>query len=236
MEQTERRVTPRTLRQFFPGRRRQGRFVILPEQNVVYVKNAKAGASTITLWLHRVHTGDRSGRPIQNIHAHHAMPEAEDLGWGPVARMLDGGAFRFSFVRDPIRRCESSYLDKIVATKDEMFRRNVRRLLGLPSDAEVGLDEFVDALEVQEPLKMNPHWRPQYLNLMHPLIELDFTGRLENFDADLARLRELADLPDAPVTVRNVQKRPSGGVLDGRPDLVRRVREVYARDFELYGY
>jgi hypothetical protein len=229
------RVTRETLRDFFPGRER-GKFVLLPEHNLVFVKNAKAGASTITLWLHRIHTGDYSAKPIRNIHANYAMPRSHELGWGRVARMLDGEAFRFGFVREPIRRCESAYLDKIERTTDERWRDEVRRVLGLPAGGPVGLDEFVDALESQDALEMDPHWRPQHLNLMHPLVELDFVGRLENFDADLARLRDMAGLPDAAVTVRNVTKRPSGGVLERRPDLLRRVRRVYAGDSELYGY
>jgi hypothetical protein len=108
--------------------------------------------------------------------------------------------------------------------------------LGLPSDASVGLEEFVTALESQDPLDMDAHFRPQHLNLIHPLVELDFVGRLENFQADLATLRELAGLPDAPVTVRNATSRPTEGVLASRPDLLRRVREIYAKDSELYGY
>ncbi|HEY3529637.1 MAG TPA: sulfotransferase family protein [Nocardioides sp.] len=235
MTQTQPRVTREALRDFFPGRQR-GRFVLLPEHNVVFVKNAKAAASTITLWLHRIYTGNYTQKPIRNIHANYAMPHSRELGWGRVARMLDGEAFRFGFVREPMRRLESAYLDKIERTTDERWRDEIRRVLELPPDSPVGLDQFVDALEAQDERGMDPHWRPQHLNLMHPLVELDFVGRLENFDADLTRLRELAGLPDAPVTVRNVTKRPSGGVLDGHPGLQRRVRQVYAKDFELYGY
>jgi Sulfotransferase family len=70
---------------------------------------------------------------------------------------------------------------------------------------------------------------------MHPLIDYDMVGRLETFDADLARVRELAGLPEVPLKVRN-ERPPTASMLDGRPNLLRRVREVYARDFELYGY
>ena len=83
---------------------------------------------------------------------------------------------------------------------------------------------------------MDPHWRPQHLNLMHGLVEYDLVGRLENFAGDLARVRELAGLPDVPIEVRNVVAKPSDRLVDGHPGLLRKVRTIYARDFELYGY
>jgi Sulfotransferase family len=235
MAKPEAGVTPRALRDFYGGRQR-AKFVLLPEHHVVFVKNAKAGASTIMLWLHRIHTGDYSQKPPRNIHDNHAMPRVNELGWDRVAGMLDGGAFRFGFVREPVRRFESAYLDKIERTTNERWRNEVRRVLGLPEDAPVGLDEVVDALTGQDARELDAHWRPQHLNLVHPLVKLDFVGRLESFDADLATLRELAGLPDAPVTVRNVTRRSKGGVLETRPDLDRRVRQIYAADSELYGY
>jgi hypothetical protein len=119
----------------------------------------------------------------------------------------------------------------------DQWRIKIRRALGLPKDhdQELTFDQFVAALEAQAPIRMDAHWRPQHLNLMHPLIEYDLVGRLESFDADLARVREATGLPDVPCPNRNRTKR-DGSLFDGRPDLRRRVEQVYARDFELYGY
>jgi hypothetical protein len=152
--------------------------------------------------------------------------------------MLAGNAFRFTFVRDPIARVESTYQDRIADTsRKHAWRGRVQQALGQPVDeARVPtFDEFVDSLETQELIRMDPHWRPQHLNLMHPLVDYDYIGRLETFDADLARVRELAELPEVPLEVRNARP-PAASLFDDRPDLLRRVREVYARDLELYGY
>ena len=84
---------------------------------------------------------------------------------------------------------------------------------------------------------MDPHWRPQHVNLMHPLIEYDRVGKLENFDSDLAKICKEAGIREVPVEKRNVKRTADqNSVYDGRPDLERRVREIFARDFELYGY
>jgi hypothetical protein len=232
-------VTCEALRAYFPSGRWAGRVQPLPEWGCVFVKNAKAGTSTVLLWLYRIHTGDHefspAGKPFR-----HELPAPDDVGLARVARMLDGKAFRFTFVREPIRRVESAYLSKVVRARDGLLGRRVRlqETLGLPQDREQvpTFDQFVAALEATEPIRMDPHWRPQHLNLMHPLVEYDVVGRLENFAADLARVREMAGLPDVAVEVLNTSTRPSDSLFDGRPELLRRVRDVYARDFELYGY
>jgi len=231
-------VTRAALQDYFPDGKVAGRLCPVPEQGCIYVRNAKAGCSTVVLWLHRVHTGDHEFLPERNIHKEHGLPQVKDVGWDEVVKMLSGDAFRFSFVRDPIRRAESAYRDKILAVKNDRWRILVQESLELPVDPERELtfDQFVAALEVQEPLRMDAHWRPQHLNLLHGLVDYDFVGRLENFAADLARVRDLAGMSDAPIEVRNAVARPSDGLVDGRPGLQRRLRDIYARDLELYGY
>ncbi len=236
--ESERRVTRAALKDYFPDGKVAGRLCPLPDQGCIYVRNAKAGCSTVILWLHRVHTGDHDFLPALNIHKEHRLPQVKDVGWDRVARMLAGDAFRFSFVRDPIGRVESAYRDKILSVQNDRWRILVQETLGMPMDPKRTLtfDQFVAALELQEPLRMDPHWRPQHLNLMHGLVEYDLVGRLENFAGDLARVRELAGLPDVPIEVRNVVAKPSDRLVDGHPALLRKVRNIYARDFELYGY
>jgi hypothetical protein len=230
------RISRAAMRSYWPDAEPRSRLLFLPEHGCLYVKNAKVACSTISLWLHRIHTGDHEFTPRRGIHKEHAMPRPRDLEWDTVVRILSGDAFRFTFVRDPIPRTESAYFNKIVRPKQKLWRLQLQRVLGLPETGDtLTVDQFVDALEAQDPVAMDPHWKPQHLNLMHDLVEYDFIGRLESFDDDLARVRELAGLPDVPVEARNVWKKPPSP-FEGRPDLLRRVREIYARDFELYGY
>lgn len=223
------------LKRYFPGARRLNYHLLpVPDLGLIYVKNPKAGCSTVLLWLDRLHTGDLDFTP-SNVHVEHRLPRPAELGWPTVSAMLGGAAYRFSFVRDPLRRFESAYRDKVA--RAGRWRTEVQQVLGLPHDAEVTFEQFVTAVEVQDPLQMNPHWRPQHLNLMLPVVEYDHIGRIETFDADLARIRDEAGLVDAPVQTRNSSRRghrASG--YDGRSDLVRRVRDVYAADFEAFGY
>ena len=209
----------------------------LPERELIYVKNPKAACSTVLLWLHRLHTGDHDFSP-DHVHEQHGIPRPGEIGWRRVIGMLSGDSFRFTFVRNPMDRLESGYRDKIVNSRG--WREKVQTTLDLPVDPEtpVSFDQFLSALELQDPVsQMDPHWRPQHVNLMHPLVEFDHIGHVESFDHDLAIIRRAAHLPDVPLEVRNVS-RTSGltSVYAGRPDRVRRVEAIYATDFELYGY
>jgi hypothetical protein len=230
-------IRRRELAEFYPGRAVANYIRPLPEHGVVYVKNPKAACSTIMVWLDRIHTGEHD-HEFTNVHKQHRLPTVRDVGWPTVTDMLSGSAYRFTFVRHPMRRFESAYWDKIVYSYN--WRAEVQRTLGLPEDREASLtfEQFLEAVERQDPVRdMNPHWRPQNLNLMHPVVTYDRVGRLEDFDAELERVREEAGLPSAPVQVRNTSKRShETSVFEGRPDLVTRVETLFARDFELYGY
>lgn len=231
-------VTWAGVRQFFIQWRIDTYIRPLPEYNLIYVKNPKAACSTVLAWLDRLHTGEHDA-VIRNIHRNNRLPTAREVGRRRVARMLSGNAYRFSFVRDPLRRFESVYWDKLVHDLG-WRRRSVPSTMGLPADPNepVSFEQFLTAVEQQDPVsEMDPHWRPQHVNLMHPLVRYDHVGRLENFAADLERIREEAGLPHVPIGARNKSTRTyTESVYDGRPDLARRVERLYATDFELYGY
>ncbi|MEZ0578832.1 sulfotransferase family protein [Nocardioides sp. MH1] len=229
-------VTWAQMREYFPHRPLAYHLHALPEHGIVYVKNPKAACSTVLLWLDRLHTGEHDFSP-DNVHKQNRLPKVRDLGRRRVARMLSGGAYRFTFVRDPLRRFQSAYLDKIVGSTG--WRSEVQVALGQEPDEErpVSLDDFVLALERQDPVtEMNPHWRPQHVNVMADLIHYDQVGRIESFAQDLEVIREAAGLPDVPVQARNVKATPREDVLAGRPDLEERVRAIYAGDYERFGY
>lgn len=231
-------LTLAALEPYYPNRQALGRHVIaVPSLGCVYIKNAKAGCSTMLLWLDRAHTGEHDFL-TNRIHQENRLPKPRDLGWRNVIRMLEGEAFRFTFVRNPLARARSTWYAKMVVQKT-VWGPRLQPVLGLPVDPDTALtfEQFVTALEQQDPLtEMDEHWRPQHLNLLHPVVTYDFIGKLESFDADFATLRERAGLPDVPVTIPNSRRSGQPDVYDGRPDLVRRVEAIYATDMELYDY
>lgn len=230
------RIRIKQLTGYFPEQRLSTYILVLPEHDVVYVKNPKAACSTLTGWLDRIHTGDLD-HEFGNVHKEHRVPRIGPRNRREVLEMLSGKAYRFAFVRHPAQRLESAYRDKIV--DNTRWRPKVAGALGIDvaPDETVSFERFLGAVERQHPVTgMNPHWRPQHVNLMHPVISYDRVGRIENFDADLRRVTDEAGLPTTPYAVRNSARRRPDSVYAGRPDLLRRVEELYALDMELYGY
>ena len=226
----------RIQRRFYPRAALRTRIVALPDFGLVYVKNPKAASSTVMLWLDRLYTGDHS-LSTRKTHLHNHLPTSNAVGWKVVTSMLDGAAFRFTFVREPLGRFESTYYSKVGRLNH--WRAKVQELMGVPDDPDspVTFEQFLSVVEQQDPLEMDLHWRPQHLNLMHPLVSYDLVGHVETFDRDLAKIRQHLALPEVAAEPRNVSSRkPPVSIYDGRPDLVRRVQQVYAKDFELYGY
>lgn len=224
-----------SIERYFPRGRPGTHILTVPEHSLVYVKNPKVASSTIVVWLDRLHTGDVDF-DLQKVHTEHRLPALTEVGRLRVLEMLAGAAYRFSFVRHPLRRFESVYWDKMV--RHRKFRLQVAADLGFAQDVVPSFVDFLGAVETQDPIEeMDPHWRPQHVNLLHPLVSYDHVGKMETFTSDLERIREEARLPSIPVQSRNVspRQRPDS-VYDGRPDLVRRVERLYATDFELYGY
>lgn len=220
---------------YFPRAKPANHILPVPKHNLVYVKNPKVASSTVVVWLDRLHTGDLDF-DLQKVHTEHRLPTPREVGRSKLLAMLGGEAYRFSFVRHPLRRFESVYWDKMV--RHRRFRLQVSADLGLSADTTPSFEEFLGAVEQQDPIiEMDPHWRPQSVNLLHPLVTYDHVGHLETFAADLEHIREEAGLPVVPVESRNVSRRQrTESAYDDRPDLVRRVEELYAKDFELYGY
>jgi hypothetical protein len=228
--------TRRRMKRFYPRADLKTRIVALPDHRLVYVKNPKAASSTVMLWLDRLHTGDYAF-DTEKAHADNHLPTADAIGWDVVSDMLRGSAYRFTFVREPLGRFESAYHNKVARLG--RWRMKVQSLLDLPrdQDAAVSFEQFLTAVEQQDPLEMDLHWRPQHLNLMHPLVTYDLVGHVETFDRDIATIHREVELPEVVLESRNVStSKPEASVYDGRPDLVRRVKEFFREDFEIYGY
>ena len=222
----------KALRRYYPPGSERLKPVALPEHGCVYVKNAKAGCSTVLQWLHRIRTGDPAAAPV-NVHLEADVTRVGDLGWPAMAERLSSD-FVFTVVRHPLARFESAVRSKVIDESINPARRQIEQSLGLPEAAELTLDQVVEALEGLDPVMMNAHWRPQHLNLAHPLVRYDLIGRLESLDHDLASVRDALGLPDMPHEARNAST--GSLLLADRPDLRHRVEALFEVDLDLFGY
>lgn len=231
-------ITKRQLKQFM-GRGVSKQINICPIAGIVYITNQKAACSAIKLFLQRVerHDPDHTPRIVQQDDT---LPRPREFGWENVCALLSGGAFVFTFVRHPITRLVSAYRDKIFADRGRNVHRiRVQRMLGVKEqpDHPPSFNQFLDALEQADPFAMDPHWRPQYINTLSPVLHYDFVGKVENFCRDFRRIKQQVGIVDIPITVRNSSKHkelPTDFEICGPQR--RRIEKIYAKDFDYFDY
>jgi len=140
--------------------------------------------------------------------------------------------FKFAFVRDPLQRVHSAY--SYLLQEAQHRDKSAHELVNRYSD----FDAFVDDWLRTENISRQIHFAPQHYFLQDSMghINLDFIGRQENLNADFRRLcihlHTKAELPHI-----NQSPRPAHQSKDLCSAATRRrVREVYARDYELFAY
>lgn len=221
----------------------------VPAYNALYLLNPKAACSSLRLWLLRTQAKNPSWYPEPGENGVHHVPTdpaarlpdpQSDLGWHRVYGLLHGDAYVFSFVRHPISRCLSAYYDKIVRVNENPIRGEIQASLGRnvdPDDA-VTFDDFLTALEAEAPAAQNNHWRPQHINVFHGTAKHALIGKVENFNADFARLCEESGMPRAGIGHEHKQAPNTlhEEILGGRSDRLRRIVKLYEADLEIFGY
>lgn len=218
---------------------------IMPKLGIVYAAIPKVGCSMMKAAFFRLH-GDMTPKTIRKLHNVSLQPweHVTDRGLG---QMLDRIARRelkaIAFVRNPYARVLSCYLTQFDTSGKEVvpegFRARRAQLMGDP-DRVPSFEEFIDAIARQSTYEMNGHWRPQAEQLLWGDIEYDFVGRLENFDEEIGRLREITGHDLTPHLDREPSTRfAAAGKRLGEfytPEIAEKARRIYAADFAAFGY
>jgi FkbM family methyltransferase len=181
----------------------------------------KSGSAAVLQWLHMLEDGVSLAecRRMANFHA----TSERRFGADPVDWP---GTHRVAVVRHPCHRLVSCYFDKIENPANRwVFGRR-----------QASLEDFVSWLEQGNHLDSNSHWRPQ----SRQIGEHDTLIRLEQWSTGLLELEQKLGLPhfdEAHANTKESVRRYAG---DWRrfltPQLAKRIRRLYAEDFERFGY
>jgi hypothetical protein len=216
--------------------------LLTDDGKLFYVKNSKAGCTSIAQLLYHYSKGDFCG---ENIHdARKTLRQYRDH-WRDFEEALGGSAVAFTFVRHPESRLVSAFRNFFVD------RKNRAHLLHLPAMESRGFNGnnsqsknfgiFLDYVEESiaiDPLYTDRHWRSQHINIASNDIDYTVIGRLENFYCDLkkvfARIGQSAFLTEDRISARfNRSKDHSSNLTASERS---RIETIYARDYELFGY
>lgn len=136
--------------------------------------------------------------------------------------------FKFSFVRNPWDRLVSTWKSKVVNSNFYEFSPEVWLKM---QDFEYFVKVFVAAQDLKT---CDGHLRWQ--SRLVPIGDMDFIGRQENFNQDIAWVAERLHLPKVAVQIVNATPQRKDYAAYYSPDLKNLVGDWYADDVEMFGY
>jgi len=142
-----------------------------------YVNLAKCACSTIkaSLWDLEYSLGkypEKAPRDAQYVHKIENTPYVNSIA---ANGNINPVCFTFTLVRNPYTRALSAYLDRIVRKVDPRFS----------VQGDVTFEEFLCMISKDDPIDLDPHYRPQSLLSFVGFLNYDFIGKVENLSNDL---------------------------------------------------
>ncbi|MFA5898549.1 MAG: sulfotransferase family 2 domain-containing protein [Hyphomicrobium sp.] len=200
-----------------------------PGLPVVYVANPKAGCSSIqhSLKAAQADAYARVGRVCNRVSDPHTDDDClRSKGLSP-SRCRDRTLF--AVVRNPFARALSGYLDKAF----HLDHREFRELRHLKT---VSFEAFLRAVAAYDRHLLDDHFRPQHINLHYPALDYDSIFYLEHPAPIGCFLEKIA--PDFKFERFSPHARGALEKLSEyyNPTTFDLVREIYAEDFDLFGY
>lgn len=213
------------------------RAVISLEKGYTFFRVPKSGNSSVMATLFRVEMSRpfSSGGEFSDFKRNY-FPRLLDLRLEQLEAAFEGN-FVFSFVRHPVTRFASAYLEKVCNDGSERAKVVKALQLDCGADAVVTPDMFCSYLETGG-LNRDAHWAEQS-NLIPVRSEsLNFIGKVERMRDDLAIVLKHIDSG-----VESIQEyRPHATNAEARmfeilgADVIRRVERLYLKDMDRFSY
>lgn len=214
---------------------------------LAYVLNPKAACTLALNFLFYFNRGYRYFDPIELHYSRKAFLILR--GDPPDPRAANAfcnlSPESFTFVRDPLQRFVSGFLSKVMSNDDQLFLQYRDTLtcthgidLSPEADAAVSAVTFANWLAGQpDPNRIDPHFRPQYLNLrIGSRFTIDTILRLEDRAGVLAYFSKWVGAEKAQwFLARKFNEHTRFSKDDVISDELKSiVRTIYAKDYDLF--
>lgn len=209
---------------------------ISTDNGFLFVKNEKAGNNSARMTLQTLEAGGQLPRRFRSQRRYSGpLLQPSDLRIKRLEDVNALGLFRFTVVRDPYARLLSCFLNKI--EKFDQKQKLFKMRAGLAPSAAATFAEFVKAVALQNPLDMDPHWRVQYVNVFADIISFDRIIKFEAYGHEFPSAVGNFFSDYRAVDVHKGQHNAEDKLDDYYTDeLIDIVNQVYAVDFETFGY
>jgi dermatan 4-sulfotransferase 1 len=203
----------------------------LRDHGLVFVQIPKVATTSMRAALGAFVAGESHVDPDEVERRDVLVTERYQLNAYPAEiRKVSRERFSFAFVRNPLDRLYSAFVNKVADPVDGSVNLFDRHEISL----DMSFPDFVRAVTKLPDDRCDLHLRSQYRFITDRAgFVVEFIGRFEQLEADWAMLMQRFGVPAMPQ--RNVSShRPYSEAYT--PDLARLVANRYRRDIELFGY
>ncbi|MDH5380594.1 MAG: sulfotransferase family protein [Cyclobacteriaceae bacterium] len=164
-----------------------------------------------------------------------AIYNIDSLGHIPLfeyeKRFCLSGLYKFTFVRSPVQRLISAYNYLKLGGRQANIDLKYQKILK-PCNS---LNEFVDSWLAKEEIMKMEHFKSQssYLKNSKGEIDMDFIGKYEKLEKDIARLVDLTGVDIKKIQLVNDTKYFDS---DFDKSLISKIQEYYAEDYTNFNY
>jgi len=173
----------------------------------------------------------------RRVHADdHMLTRLIDAGL-TLNDLLDRSHRIFTFVRHPITRFWSCYQTRIIGQhRKAAIVDEIAGHFGIPARSDFSPELVLDYVKSASPVVMDEHIRPLWSCTGIERLPIDFIGHLESMNEDVKRLREMGYLDEGHVGRFKHLNQSSSPAFADKASIDRIIRDVYAKDMELFGY
>ena len=195
---------------FLPSERRYN-LTVSSDRKFIWFRVAKVGTRTILNALKSANV------PLD-------LEEESRLHYFPKLRR---DYFKFAFVRNPWDRLVSGWMNKVVDRNFFGFdETELKRMREFPN--------FVDYVADLDMAKCDRHLAPQ--SSLIDLNNVNFVGRMENFDADFGVVLDRIGVNLDKVDRKNVSEARKSYRDYYTDETAQKAHDIYARDVSIFGY
>ena len=205
---------------------------VAPRTGAVCITVSKSANTTLKYMLYPPEKGEP-----RNAHSDdHMLTRLTDTG-RTLNDLKDGSHRIFTFVRHPVSRFWSCYDTRVAGRAERSpIVRAVAAHFGVAPRDDFHPEMVLGYIRDTSPVVLDEHIRPQWACTGVERIPINFVGRVESMKEDVLKLREMGYFDDENVKRYRHLNQSSSREKPRDERINDMIREVYAKDMELFGY
>lgn len=203
---------------------------VVPRTGAVCITVSKCANTTLKFMLHSEGMND-----TRAVHPHdHLLTRLVETG-RTLNDLLGGSERIFTFSRHPVSRFWSAYFTKVFDARRDKIASDISEHFGIPK-RPYSPEIVLEYIKASSPIGMDQHICPQWACTGIEKLPINFVGRVETMQDDVKKLLAMSYLDVGHAQRFKHLNQSAKREIPDKQRIDRIIREVYAKDMELFGY